>query len=267
MNKRFLLILSSLFIFMSCSQYIDLGGDKSMAYDAANEDTEWDTDSEAYDSADKSDTGYDYGDNGDSDAGSESYDEGSADSGDNNGASYEENDSCEEADDSDYSESADTDFDNSDTGFDNSDTDSDDSGDETDSGSGEDGIFPEDFSNEECDCGDEPGYHPICCDGKTLVFNACFANCYAVNSNGRICAFYEIGLCSDETDDSETDDSEDDGEQPDSDEDSSEISNECGCYPDERPELFACMQDDNVTFFMSSCLAECHCDDPKKVIE
>ena len=189
----------------------------------------------------------------------ESYDEGSWDSGDN-GSPYEENDSWAEADDCDYYESADT-------GFDNSDTDSDDSSDETDNESVPDSPFPEDFSNAECDCGDEPDYHPICCDGETLVFNACFANCYAVNSNGRICNFYETGLCFDETDDSETEDSEDDDEQPDSDEDSAEIPNECGCYPDEKPERFACLQSDYVTFFMSSCLAECYCDDPKKVIE
>ena len=248
MNKRFLFVFLSVFAILSCSQYIDLGSDKSEAYDEsgidnAPEDMEWDNDSESY-NADKGD----YGDTADS---SDGY----WDSGDT-GGSEDSN-----ADPEDYY--ADDEYDGSDEEPNAGETDNGNENAPTD-----DGLFPEGFSNAECDCGNEPDYHPICCDGTILVFNACFANCYAVKSKGGICAFYETGLCYDETgSDEEAGSGDDDNEQPDNDEDFSGISNKCGCYPDEKPEIFSCIPNNFVSYFISSCLAECYCDDPQKILK
>jgi len=262
MNKRFLLVLLSVFAILSCSQYVNLGGVSAddEAYsdyaDSAPEEMDPENDPGSYDSADSADAGYDYGDTGSNDKGGDPD-------------QYDESDSGYGGDD--YAPDAEC--------GDNWDDSNPDSGEESDGGDAsspeENSLFPADFSNAECDCGSAPDYHPICCDGRILVFNACFANCYAVKTEGGICAFYKTGLCSDETgsdeeNDPETDDSDDntdDGEQPDSDEDPAEIHNECGCYPEEKPDMFFCYRNNSVFYFMSSCLAECQCDSPQKIFQ
>lgn len=265
MNKRFLLVLLSVFAILSCSQYVNLGGVSAddEAYsdyaDNAPEEMDPENDPGSYDSADSADAGYDYGDTGSNDKGGDPD-------------QYDESDSGYGGDD--YASDAES--------GDNWDDSEPDSGEESDGGDAsspeENSLFPADFSNAECDCGSTPDYHPICCDGRILVFNACFANCYAVKTEGRICAFYKTGLCSDETgsdeeNDPETDDSDDldddtdDGEQPDSDEDPAEIPNECGCYPEEKPDMFFCSRNNSVFYFMSFCLAECQCDSPQKIFQ
>jgi hypothetical protein len=139
--------------------------------------------------------------------------------------------------------------------------------------------FDENFTNENCSCGTDPEYAPVCCNGNISVFNACFANCYGIHSSGKICSSYVSGVCgsidqpvsdddpvSDEiidedvvenlsdddmtTDDSNIIDSNDD--------DILEITpdNECGCYPTDTS--FNCCYV-NGTVLISSCMAECHC--------
>jgi hypothetical protein len=58
--------------------------------------------------------------------------------------------------------------------------------------------FPDDFNNDKCDCGNNPNYNPVCCindKGVISVFNACFANCYFLFSDGKICSSYDSGIC------------------------------------------------------------------------
>jgi hypothetical protein len=151
--------------------------------------------------------------------------------------------------------------------------------------------FPEDFTNDQCECGTNPGYNPVCCKGIS-VFNACFANCYFLYSEGTICSSYSQGICDsipqpgtdedsgDDTDeyhddptdetvdtDAEELDSDTDLENPDDEpvEDNDEEltsdedyipDNECGCYPSDT-EFLCCYK--NSTVIVSSCLADCHC--------
>lgn len=137
--------------------------------------------------------------------------------------------------------------------------------------------FPEGFSNVECGCGSTPDYAPVCCDGMISVFNACFANCYAVNSGNKICSFYETGLCGGtgitkdltegdgepaEPSADEDDETDDDTELPDEDADPAEITNECGCYPEEEASIFRC---GGSFYFITECLANCHCENPEKL--
>ena len=138
--------------------------------------------------------------------------------------------------------------------------------------------FPEGFSNAGCGCGGTPDYLPVCCDGKISVFNACFANCYAVNSGNKICVSYENGLCGEaagitrdpdeeggdqEPADDEDAETDDDTELPDEDAGPAVISNECGCYPEDEPSIFSCA--DNSFYFITECLATCHCENPQKL--
>lgn len=137
--------------------------------------------------------------------------------------------------------------------------------------------FPEGFSNVECGCSSTPDYLPVCCDGKISVFNACFANCYAVKSGSKICSFYEPGLCGgtgitrdltegdgepEEPSADEDEETDNDTELPDEDADPIEISNECGCYPEDDTEIFSCGED---SYAITTCLANCICDDPQKL--
>lgn len=139
--------------------------------------------------------------------------------------------------------------------------------------------FPEGFSNVECGCGSAPDYAPVCCDSKISVFNACFANCYAFKSGNKICFSYETGLCSgtgiardltegdDEDPEPDADADEDnendaDTELPDEDAAPAGISNECGCYPEDEAAIFEC---GGSLYFVTECLATCHCDDPQRI--
>ena len=143
--------------------------------------------------------------------------------------------------------------------------------------------FPEDFTNDNCECGVNPGYNPVCCKGIS-VFNACFANCYFLYSEGKICSSYSQGVCDSiprpETDESPDDEEHNDQgdtpdepddtdvENPDNDEpvedndedltsDEDNIpDNECGCYPSDT-EFLCCYK--NSTVIISSCMADCHC--------
>ena len=273
MNNRFLLvILAALFIF-SCDHFVNLG-DKS----ASDDYTEGLPDEM---SEDRSDTG--------SDANYDDWNEDSADSG-----AYEDNNTDTAPEGEDWGN----------TGWDSGDSDTTDtvdtadtadSADCTDSGYPDPGDtlpdsgshfpegnpFPEEFSNADCDCGDELDYEPICCNGVISVFNLCFAHCYAINSGNKICTAYKAGLCiehdePEDEDETENDDDEDaddndqdieiiddnDAELPDSDEDAKIVNNECGCYPEEKVEIFSC---EGNSYFITSCLANCHCDDPQKL--
>ena len=260
MNKRFLLVFLSVFVILSCSQYINLGSsdedgeidmageyNESDSVDSAPWDDEVDTENcdadGIYDSGDNSD----WGDTADSagdwgDAGDTYYDDDKVENNDNDPDSGRDDgaDSDNWGPGDDWNDPGD---DWNDPG-ENPDID-------TGEGSGgyvfpEENPFPEGFSNEECDCGETPDYQPICCDGVTLVFNACYANCYAVKSAGRICLSYENGLCFDKTGDENPDDNENPPENP----------NECGCFPEEQPEIFGCGEKFHAITF---CLAKCHC--------
>lgn len=240
MNNRFLLIFLSVFIFLSCSQYINLGDDDNSEVIASEDNY----------APEMGDTGdYDAGDtDSKAEAGDYNSDSDAADSGDWGNTAPESDGGFDSGDSADWSDTADSGCDSSDT-YDEVDSsspyESDDSDNSSGNGSGyvfpEEDPFPEGFSNIECDCGNTPDYQPVCCDGMTLVFNACFANCYAVKSNAKICVSYENGLCPDS----------DDGGDPDG------TPNECGCYPEEEPSVFRCGEN---SYFITSCLANCHCD-------
>ena len=254
MKNRILLIFSIVFLIFSCDQFVNLG-DKS---DNSADNTEGLPDEI---SEERGDTA--------SDANYDDWNEDSANTG-----SYENGDNSSAADDQ-----VDTDNTNSDAGSDETnttDTDSeipDESQDEENGGY----TFPESgdpflggFSNSECNCGEAPQYQPLCCDGKISVFNVCFANCYAVNSGNKICSSYEAGLCNgaeandgaeSEVNDQDTEIIDDtDEELPDS--DTVVINNECGCYPGDDTEIFSCGND---SYAITSCLANCICDDPQKI--
>lgn len=135
--------------------------------------------------------------------------------------------------------------------------------------------FADDFTNDMCSCGSTPEYAPVCCTGNISVYNACFANCYAINSSGAICASYSFGICGSvkqpDSDNELTDDSDiidptdsdedivnsiDDDSVSDDDIPEYVIDNECGCYP-ENTSFNCCYV--NGTVLISTCLAECHC--------
>ena len=268
MNNRFLLVvLTALFIF-SCDHFVNLG-DKS-ADDADYTEGLPDEISE---------------DRGDTDASDANYDDWNEDY-TNTGYEDEENAPADTEDD--YpGDNGDADAaDTTDSGADYSDSDSNEPyPDDEEWSDGGGYIFPESnpfyegFSNAECDCGETPYYEPVCCNGVISVFNQCFANCYAINSYNKICTLYQSGLCSEyEKSDSDTDEipeadneendqdtdifNDNDNELSDSDEDTETIVNECGCYPENEPSIFRCGE---IFFFITECLASCHCDTPEKL--
>ncbi|MBO7126199.1 hypothetical protein J6W78_01485 [bacterium] len=280
MKNRFLLIISiALFVF-SCNQFVNLG-DKS----ADSEDNTEGLPDEIYesDNTDSASAG-NYDDWNEDTADSDYYDEGGQDN-------YEENDEqYAPYPDEDYSDDHNAPYPEDDDP-DAADTDEPDMNDPDapnddpyENAPGyifpESDPFPEGFSNIECGCGNTPDYFPVCCDGMISVFNACFANCYAVKSGNKICSSYKIGFCgeagiirgldededsgedADPTDD-EDNETDDDTELPDEDADPAEIPNECGCYPENEPSIFSCA--DNSFYFITECLARCHCENPHKL--
>ena len=294
MKSRFLLIISIALLVFSCSHFVNLG-DKS--YDGADNTEGLPDEIYESDNTDSASAG-NYDDWNEDSADSDYYDEGSQDK-------YEDNDeqNAPYPDEEDYSDDQnapypDEDYaDAADTDFDPDMTDSGAPNDPDENAPGyifpESDPFPEGFSNVECGCGNTPDYLPVCCDGMISVFNACFANCYAVNSGNKICSSYENGLCGEagiirglnegegednddtepsdgendedaETDDNDQDyDYDDNTELPDEDADSGEIPNECGCYPENEPSIFSCA--DNSFYFITECLATCHCENPHKL--
>ena len=255
MNNRFLLvILAALFIF-SCDHFVNLG-DKS-----ANDDyTEGLPDEISEEGRNSDSVDSDYDDWNEDSADTDSYNEGDTGAGD----SVEPG----EPDDTDSEPTADSDNDDASHEFPDDDTcrfpDCD--------------PFPEEFSNADCGCGDTPDYEPVCCNGVISVFNSCFANCYAINSSNKICTVYQPGLCNGNENESEddgsgetsepdaeegdqdTENADDDDEIPDSDEDAEAAG--CGCYPENEPAIFRCGES---FYFITECLASCHCDDPQKL--
>ena len=281
MNNRRLFSVICLLFFVACSRFVNLG-DKSVSADSTDGlPEEFAENSSEKDSEDGRNEWNEESDNAgvEADAGdSDNYDEGSVDA-------------QEDADSStDYSGSDNCD---AEAEIDDFDANSDD----------EDKVFPGSFSNDDCGCGDFPAYFPVCCEGGIVVFNPCFAKCYAELSKGTFCAEYKMEFCKNDDDsdfenndsdsedegfDSENndaappyDDLDEDTEIPDSGEDAelendedAEIENDedqqpenpniCGCYPEDELEIFVC-GDSRQLFFVSSCLAECHCDSPEKV--
>lgn len=272
MKNRFFLVVSIVFLLFSCSQFVNLG-DKS----ADGADNTEGLPDELYenDSADKG-AETDYGDWNEDSADTEYYEDGGQ-------GEYEDSEQNAPYPDEDCTDLNDFDPESED---DNPDS----WAEPTDSAYvfPESNPFPEGFSNDDCNyCGETPEYEPVCCNGIISVFNSCFANCYAVNSSNKICTVYKFGLCeakensdddmeeTPENDNEENDDQDaeivddidddiddDDAEMPDSDEDVEVSVNECGCYPDNQPEIFSC---GGTYYFITECLAECHCEDPQKL--
>lgn len=136
--------------------------------------------------------------------------------------------------------------------------------------------FDDEFTSQDCGCGDNPIYEPTCCDGSISVFNSCFANCYNIHSGGKICVEKTPGVCdkiekpdneiSDEDviipDNDVSADTDITGDDSDSDMEIADddiveiIDNECGCYPDDT-NLYCCYV--NGTVLVSKCMAECMC--------
>lgn len=280
MKSRFFLIIPFIIFAISCDHFVNLG-DKS--YDNAD-NTEGLPDELYEDNGNTGSEAGDYEDWNEDNADSAYYDEGSEDT--NNDSEVSEiNDNDSQGDFAD-SDMADPGNDEVDSAAPFPENDSDELPDEVPDENENSYIFPESdpfpegFSNVECGCSDAPQYQPVCCDGKISVFNACFANCYAVKSDGKICSVRKTGLCdgdedtdSDydndpEEDDDDTEESDEDNdiiddndtELPDSDEDV--INNECGCYPGEEPAVFSCGED---SYFITSCLANCLCAEPEKL--
>ena len=263
MKSRFFLVVSIVLFFFSCNQFVNLG-DKS----ADSADNTEGLPDELYES-DTPDTGAgsgDYGDWNEDSADSDYYDEGRQEG-------WEDNEQNAPYPDEDY---ADSNYPDPESDADNSDP----WAEPTDSAYvfPESNPFPEGFSNDECNCGENPQYDPICCDGVISVFNICFAYCYAVNSSNKICSVYSVGLCggnengpddSGETPENDIEENDqdieiiedNDNELPDSDEEIV-IDNECGCYPEEEAAIFRCGES---FYFITECLANCHCDDPQKL--
>ena len=283
MKSRFFLVVSIVLFVVSCSQFVNLG-DKSSGAD----NTEGLPD-EIYES-DNTDTASsgNYDDWNEDNADSDYYDENEQDK-------YEENDEQNAPyPDEDSADIIDTDSDS----YTDTDIDTDSESDMNDPANPDDfpdedapvyifpesDPFPEGFSNVECGCGNTPDYFPVCCDGKILVFNPCFVNCYAINSGGKICSVSEPGLCDEagitrdltegdgdadadpsvgeDGEDDDADETDDDTELPDEDGDSDEIPNECGCYPEDEASIFSCGESH---YFITECLASCHCDNPQKI--
>ena len=63
--------------------------------------------------------------------------------------------------------------------------------------------------------------------------------------------------------DDEDDETDDDTELPDEDAEPTGIPNECGCYPENETAIFSCA--DNSFYFITECLARCHCENPQKL--
>ena len=264
MKIRFFLVVSVLLFAVSCSQFVNLG-DKS----ADGADNTEGLPDEIYE--DNGEAGADYGDCSD-------WNEDSADPGYyDDGEKYSDNESAEDIDDTDMTDNMDP----------SEQSDSDWPSEIPDENSSytfpESNPFPEEFSNADCDCGEDPQYDPICCNGVISVFNLCFAHCYAIHSANKICSVYKAGLCdgyesSDddeeipendpEESDPETNDqdsaiveeNDNDEEFPDSDEESLESG--CGCYPENEAAIFRCGEH---SYFITSCLANCLCAEPEKI--
>ena len=266
-NRFFAVIAVALFIF-SCSRFVNLG-DKEKSDDNTeglpseiSEDSRQSGDAEA---------GYD---NWNEDNMEAPYDDGSGDEVYSDADSYNENDDFEEWGDEDANPDSQSD-----------DWNSHEYPDEEVCRFPDCSPFPEGFSNADCDCGENQDYEPVCCNGVITVFNSCFANCYAQNSSNKICSVYNSGLCEKSETDSDTDempendsdteendedleiidDSEPeiqdlDEEVPDSDEDTPDPG--CGCSPENEPSVFSC---GDGLYFVTSCLAECFCEDPEKL--
>lgn len=262
MKSRFLLVISVVLFVVSCSHFVNLG-DKS---DAAADNTEGLPD-ELYegDNADAEGTG-NYNDWNEDTVDSDYYDENAQDK-------HEENDEQNAPypdEDYDYTDAEDPDPENSAPWEE-----------PTDPAYvfPESSPFPEGFSNDDCNCGEDPQYDPICCNGVIVVFNSCFAHCYAIYSGNKICTAYYMGLCAgyensdddagempeNDTEENDQDntiveENDDDEELPDSDED--DLDSGCGCYPGKEAEIFSCGEH---SYLITSCLANCLCEEPEKI--
>lgn len=260
MNRIFLITFISCFLF-SCSTFVNLGDNETGSKNGDSLPEEL-SDSENYES--ESGNEGDTGNTGDAGNSGDTGDTG------NTGDTGEMNDMADESV-SDEDSYAVSDEDNSDAGT---------------------YPFDENFSTEDCGCGENPVYTPLCCDETISVFNKCFANCYNIHSDGLICVETADGVCDkieqpdEEMTDNEISDNdtavwtdEDDSDQPDEtdnefddldlsdadlpdnefgdDSDFTEtIDNECGCYPDDT-ELYCCYV--NGTVLVSKCMADCIC--------
>ena len=100
---------------------------------------------------------------------------------------------------------------------------------------------------DDCGCGDEPLYEPICCDGVTTVFNTCFANCLSVNTGQ--CATQQTGTCGTQGGENDTDDTAV------NDDDTIDVAT-CGCVPTDM-NSWCC---DGGTRYISQCTASCECE-------
>ncbi len=100
---------------------------------------------------------------------------------------------------------------------------------------------------DDCGCGENPAYAPICCDGVTTVFNTCFANCLNVNSGQ--CATQQTGTCASQGGENDTDDTEV------NDDDAINIGS-CGCVPTDM-NAWCC---DGGVRYISECTATCECE-------
>lgn len=257
MNKVLLLISAILFALSlsSCSKFINLG-DTSNDKGASDDLPEELSDSE--NSYGDTGSGGDTGNTGDT-----------ADTGDTGDAGDTSNTATDDAGDTN---------DTGDTGTDMNDSDNE----VSDESSYLDSYpFSEEFTSDDCACGKEPEYAPVCCNGNTSVFSACFANCYYLNSQSRVCSEYADGVCeslpeqnSDEdvmTDDSDIDtdtavtdddaltlpdEAADDSDITETGDSDPVINNECGCYPADTG-FYCCYV--NGTVFISKCMADCHC--------
>lgn len=264
MKSRFFLVVSIVFFVFSCSKFVNLGDDD--AYSAENDYTEGLPDEISEDRGDtESDSNYDDWNEDSTDMTDTGYDSGNEGTPDNSDPAAEPTD---------WADADPTEPVESDEPYDDEMPDDDSyvfpaSGD----------PFPEGFLNDECGCGNTPHYLPVCCDGRISVFNACFANCYAVKSGNKICTSYETGLCggaeitrgltegdgeeTEQPDADEYNENDDDAELPDEDAEPAEIPNECGCYPEDEATIFYCSE--SFYFFITECLATCHCENPHEL--
>lgn len=268
-------VLFALFVF-SCNQFVNLGDENRKSY---ADNTEGLPD-EFYeeDNADNAASDGSYDDWNEDTADSEYYDDKQSD---DNG-SYDEGDDTDTADN------------NSDTEPEAAPDPDDCPGESPDESNAPSYIFPESdpfpegFSNAECECGEDSHYDPVCCNGVILVFNSCFAHCYAIHSGNKICSVYRIGLCEgyeqsdddidnidddidempeDDTEDNDqdlenSDDNDSEGELPDSDEDASAAESGCGCRPEEDAAIFSCGEH---SYLITACLANCLCEEPQQL--
>jgi len=281
MNSRFLLIILSVLFVFSCNHFVNLGDKSADGADYTeglpDEISEEGRNSDSVDS-DYNDWNEDSADSLYDDGGDSMEDSGSEES------EPDTTDTCETSDTDTETDSGTVDSDaDADTDYDNNDPE------DMNGAPPYECRFPDcypfygNFSNADCDCGYEPEYEPVCCNGIISVFNSCFANCYAINSSNKICTVYKPGLCAakensgddseeiPETDIEENDDQDAeivddiddaDAEMPDSDEEGEVSVNECGCYPGNKPSIFSCGE---TYYFITECLANCHCENPQKL--